>query len=59
VSDDCGNVNYNFYGVGFDAGSAGLKLPQEQSGQVSFGVALRRMKWDFFMVHAFGLEIPL
>ena len=44
-----GNVNYNLYGVGFDAGSAGVKLPLEQSGQVFFGLALRRIKWDFFI----------
>ncbi len=31
-----GNLNYNLYGVGFENGNAGLKLPLEQSGQVFF-----------------------
>lgn len=44
-----GNLNYNLYGVGFDAGSAGLKLPLEQAGHVFFGLALRRIMWDFFI----------
>jgi len=44
-----GNVNYNLYGVGFAAGSAGLKLPLEQSGQMFFCEVLRRLKWKFFL----------
>jgi hypothetical protein len=44
-----GNVNYNLYGIGIAAGDAGLKLPLEQSGQVFFGEALRRLRWRFFV----------
>jgi hypothetical protein len=44
-----GNVNYNLYGVGIDAGNAGLKIPLEQSGQIYFGEVLRRIKWQFFL----------
>lgn len=44
-----GNVNYDLYGVGFDAGNADLKLPLEQAGQVFLGEAMGRIKWEFFV----------
>ena len=44
-----GNVNYNLYGIGVPAGNAGIKLPIDQSGQLFFGEALRRIAWQFFL----------
>lgn len=44
-----GNLNYDLYGLGFSAGSAGRKLPLEQTGQVFRGEVLRRVGWDFFL----------
>lgn len=44
-----GNLNYDLYGVGPAAGSAGRKLPLEQSGQVFRGEVLRRVGWEFFL----------
>jgi outer membrane protein assembly factor BamA len=44
-----GNLNYNLYGVGFDNGNAGLKLPLEQSGQVFFVKFLRNIGWDTYV----------
>lgn len=44
-----GNVNYNLYGEGVPAGDAGFKLPLDQTGQVFFGEALRRIPWQFFI----------
>jgi len=36
-----GNLDYNFYGVGFEHGNAGLKIPLEQTGQLFFLKLLR------------------
>ena len=44
-----GNVNYNLYGIGTAAGDAGVKVPLDQSGQLFFGEALRRIGWQFFL----------
>ena len=44
-----GNLNYNLYGVGFENGNAGLKLPLEQSGQVFFFKLLRNIRWDTYV----------
>jgi len=44
-----GNLNYDLYGVGFAAGSAGRKLPLEQTGQVFRSEVLRRVGWKFFL----------
>ena len=44
-----GNLNYNLYGVGADAGNAGLKLPLKQEGSAFLGEVLRRVKWSFFL----------
>ena len=44
-----GNLNYDLYGLGSIAGSAGRKLPLEQSGQVFRGEVLRRVGWQFFL----------
>lgn len=41
-----GNVDYNIYGNGI---AAGLKLPLQQTGEVFFGEALRRVGWKFFV----------
>jgi outer membrane protein assembly factor BamA len=43
-----GNLNYNLYGVGTAAGTAGLKLPLKQEGAVFFGEVIRQLKWRFF-----------
>jgi hypothetical protein len=40
-----GNVNYDIY----SNGSAGLKLPLNQTGQAFFGEFLRRVGWKFFL----------
>ncbi len=44
-----GNLNYDLYGVGFADGSAGLKLPLTQTGQIFFVELLRNMGWDIFV----------
>ena len=44
-----GNLNYDLYGVGIDAGNAGIKLPLEQTGQFFFAELLRRVGWKFFV----------
>jgi hypothetical protein len=43
-----GNLDYNLYGVGFENGNAGFKLPLEQSGQILFIKFLRKIHWDTF-----------
>ncbi len=43
-----GNIDYNLYGVGFENGNAGLKLPLEQAGHFFFFKTLRRVGWDFY-----------
>lgn len=43
-----GNVDYNLYGVGFENGDAGLKLPLEQAGHLFFFKTLRHIGWDFY-----------
>jgi outer membrane protein assembly factor BamA len=40
-----GNVNYDIY----SNGSAGLKLPLNQTGQAFLGEVLRRVGWKFFL----------
>jgi hypothetical protein len=44
-----GNLNYNLYGIGIAAGTADLKIPLKQKGQVLFVEGLRRLGWDFFL----------
>ncbi len=44
-----GNLNYNLYGIGTEAGNAGLKLPLTQTGHAYFGELVRRIVWRFFV----------
>ena len=44
-----GNLDYDLYGIGLAAGSAGRKLPLEQTGQMFRSELLRRVGWDFFL----------
>jgi hypothetical protein len=44
-----GNLNYNFYGTGVEAGAAGLSVPLRQTGQIFLGEFLRHLKWRFFI----------
>jgi outer membrane protein assembly factor BamA len=44
-----GNLDYNLYGVGFDNGNAGLKLPLEQNGHIFFIKFLRNIGWDTYV----------
>jgi len=44
-----GNLDYDLYGVGFENGNAGLKLPLEQSGQILFVKLLRKIVWDTYV----------
>jgi len=44
-----GNLDYDLYGVGYENGNAGLKLPLEQTGQLFFVEFLRRIPWKFFV----------
>jgi len=44
-----GNVDYNLYGVGYENGNAGLKLPLEQTGQLFFIEFLRNIGWKIFV----------
>jgi len=44
-----GNLNYDLYGIGIDAGKAGIKLPLNQTGQFFFAEFSRRVGWKFFL----------
>ena len=44
-----GNINYDFYGVGLDAGTTAQKQPLKQDGQAFLGEFLYRPKWKFFL----------
>jgi hypothetical protein len=44
-----GNIDYNLYGVGYADGSAGLKLPLEQTGELFFIEFLRNIGWNVFV----------
>jgi len=44
-----GNIDYNLYGVGYANGSAGLKLPLEQTGEAFFIEFLRNIGWKVFV----------
>src|SRR5262249_6301442 len=44
-----GSLDYDLYGVGFDNGDAGLKLPLEQTGQLFFIQFMRRIGWKVFV----------
>jgi hypothetical protein len=44
-----GNLDYNLYGIGFDSGNRGLKLPLEQAGQAFFLKFLRNIGWDVYI----------
>lgn len=44
-----GNVDYNLYGVRYENGNAGLKLPLEQTGQLFFIEFLRNIGWKIFV----------
>jgi hypothetical protein len=44
-----GNLNYNLYGIGASAGSAGFQLPLKQDGSVFLGEFLRKLKWKFVL----------
>ncbi|HTQ96447.1 MAG TPA: BamA/TamA family outer membrane protein, partial [Candidatus Acidoferrum sp.] len=44
-----GNINYDLFGVGFENGNAGVKLPLKQDGQVFFIEFLRNVGWKFFV----------
>jgi hypothetical protein len=44
-----GNLNYDLYEVGFANGSAGLKLPLVQTGQLFFVEFLRNVGWKIFV----------
>jgi Omp85 superfamily domain len=44
-----GNINYDLFGVGFENGNAGAKLPLRQDGQVFFIEFLRNIGWKFFV----------
>jgi hypothetical protein len=44
-----GNLDYSLYGVGYENGNAGLKLPLEQTGQLFFIEFLRSLPWKFFV----------
>src|SRR4051812_44884646 len=43
------DLNYDFYGTGTASGSAGVKLGLNQTGNVFFGEALRRVFWRMFV----------
>lgn len=43
----CGNIDYDLFGVGFENGNAGLKLPLKQTGQLFFIEGLRNIGWKF------------
>jgi hypothetical protein len=44
-----GNLDYNLYGGGYANGSAGLKLPLEQAGQLFFIEFLRNVGQSFYV----------
>ena len=44
-----GNINYDFYGVGLDAGTTAQKQPLKQDGQAFLGEFLYRPRWKFFL----------
>jgi hypothetical protein len=44
-----GNIDYNLYGIGYADGSAGLKLPLEQTGELFFIELLRNVGWNVFV----------
>jgi hypothetical protein len=44
-----GNLDYNLYGVGYDNGNQGLKLPLEQTGQFFFIKFLRDIGWKTYV----------
>ncbi len=44
-----GNLNYNLYGTGTAAGTAGIKLPLQQAGQIFFAEGLRHVGRNFFV----------
>lgn len=44
-----GNIDYDLFGVGFENGNAGLKLPLKQTGQLVFIEGLRNIGWKFFV----------
>jgi len=44
-----GNLNYSLYGVGIDAGNAGLQLPLKQDGHAFFVELVRRVVGSFFI----------
>jgi hypothetical protein len=44
-----GDLNYDFYGTGTAAGNAGIKFGLNQTGNVFFSEALRRVFWRFFI----------
>jgi Omp85 superfamily domain len=44
-----GNINYNLYGIGTEAGNTGLKIPLSQTGQLFFGEWLVRIPGQFFI----------
>lgn len=44
-----GNIDYNLYGVGFNSGNAGLKLPLSQTGHILFAKTLRSIGWKSYV----------
>lgn len=44
-----GNLNYDFYGIGVEAGKGSPKLPLRQTGQIFLGEVLRRLQWKMFV----------
>ena len=44
-----GNLDYNLYGIGFENGNAGHKLPLEQSGHLFFTKLLRNVGKDVYV----------
>jgi len=43
-----GNINYDLYGVGFENGNSGVKVPLRQQGQIFFVEFLRNIHWKIF-----------
>lgn len=50
-----GDLNYDFYGIGNEAGNTGLKLGLKQTGTIVFGEALRRVGWKLDLVPGEGV----
>jgi outer membrane protein assembly factor BamA len=44
-----GDLNYDFYGTGTDAGNAGVRFGLNQKGDILFVEASRRVFWDIFI----------